>query len=834
MNIFNIFNSKKRGQSLVEYAIILGMVIVTSFTAASELYDAARHNFYYGLLPTNNQNIELPLGPNGEKGWFNEDYLGVPKIECSANEIVPPTIEYDDEGREIKVYEVEQDQEIYCTDVSENSVRNNWGAKYKNTVIGSNEDKKLELSVWDEFGIKHTTYVILRPLSRTVNGQVEKPIAVITTQPASDYKTFLENDVINVSGTSSTPLAGGIIDAYEWEIVDVGYEDNKRTTRTYTLYTGVSNTLISPSPSYKNIAFTVIGDEQYNLDERQEFNQSHSTAGFLGSSPTGTRYVRLRVHSTAGSKSEWSDWTQEAIKTGESKKPRAVISTYSGVNQNYIDTYDDNVVSLRTAESIFMTYVYSINPNTENDKININLENGHSAYVNRGIISYKWFISKLNNETGEFENEQALGEKVSISMNDTNYTKHIEDNPDSSTHVYGFTFKDVGAYCVRLAVQNDEGNWSMEGECTPDYTVPDSPNNRSVKYFIVRKGNIAPTVTIESSPPMVDGQIKGTISTDFIFKPNVVHPEMFDGDDWQMWYEPSDYTFGGYEWKVTDEDDNELSSGSGTVLEDIVVDRFGASGTYKVQIRVKDLTGLESTWITFPISVIFPTNYGAPKVEYYDAEELPVIPSGQGTLVNIASDDVTKEINMGFSFLAYGIEFSHVEFSSNGLLTFTQGKRWNGGSWGNSERISTGTNSCGAQPMNNSNTPQYSLAAYWTDLWPFYGNYASTYVKYFIDNDRVIIEYKNHSHYNIKSTSSVISFTIVIYSSGYIDVYYPDVDFSMGDSSYYGWGKGSGTGQLQSTTIGLKGSHSQISQLSHSPNTKVIQNGQVMRFTPIE
>ena len=72
------------------------------------------------------------------------------------------------------------------------------------------------------------------------------------------------------------------------------------------MYSGVSSTLISPSPSYRNIAFTVVGDEQYNLEERQEFNQSHTTAGFLGASPTATRYVRLRVHSTAGSKSEWS------------------------------------------------------------------------------------------------------------------------------------------------------------------------------------------------------------------------------------------------------------------------------------------------------------------------------------------------------------------------------------------------------------------------------------------------------------------------------------------------------------------------------------------------
>ena len=828
--MFNFLKNKK-GQSLVEYAIIIGMVIVTSFTAISELYDAAKHNFYYGLLPTNSQNVYLPDGPNGEKGWLNSDMVGVPQIECVADTGEPVQIPTaTGEIEDITVYLADKDQEIYCVDTSLNSVRNSWGSQYKNVKIGDDGEKELTLSIWDEYGIKHDTKVIIKPLARANAEKNEIPIAVITTQPPVENRTFFETDSISVFGTSSSPIPGGSIDAYEWEFVDIGYEDNKKVTKTYRFHEdriSSSNGLIKYNPDYKYFNFLVTSEEMADINERYENNITELSNMQIGAAPSGTRYLRLRVHSTGCSNTDkcWSDWTQKAIKTGETARPYAVISVYSALDMQEQAEYKQPVVNVRTAESLYLTYVNSVNPETKNDKIDIDLENGKTATTNKGLISYKWFISKFNQTTNKFENEQALGEKNNISSMNTHFTTHI-NNPDD--HIYGFTFNETGQYCVRLAVRNEDGLWSFDGVCDASMTTPDAPNNHSVKYFIVKRGNIPPQLTLTSSPPMVEGKITGTISTDFVFTPNIIHPELSE-EDYHIWYQPTDYQFGEYYWELTDPEGNVLNYDQGSHFGDIVVNRLNVSGTYYIKVKISDKTGDWSNTITFPIYVIFPTNYGPPTIEYYQPADQPRIPSGQGTAISLASDDTSKEVDMGFSFLAYGIEFSHVEFSSNGLLTFTKGKRrQDNGTWGATENISDGTTEYTASAMSSNSTPDYSLAAYWTDLYPSIAS-----VEYYIDTDRVIIEYKNHSHFKSKGSSTIISFTVVIYSSGYIDVYYEDVDFN-GESYAIGYGKGVSGDSFRQLTVGLKGTDSQTSQYTRNSTTKTIDNYQVIRYTPIE
>jgi hypothetical protein len=291
----------------------MGVVIVTSFAAISELYDAAKHNFYYGLLPTNSQNIYLDDGPSGEKGWLNSSMVGVPKIECIADTGEPiQTTTTTGDIEEITVYLADKDQEIYCVDTSLNSIRNSWGSQYKNIKVGEDSEKELTLSIWDEYGIKHDTKVVIKPLARANAEKNEIPIAVITTQPSLENRTFFETDLLTVFGTSSSPIPGGSLDAYEWEMVDIGYENNKKVTKTYRFHENrinSSNQLIKTNPDYKFFNLQVMSEELANLNDRYNNNTNELSNMQIGADPSGTRYLRLRVHSTGCSNSDkcWSD-----------------------------------------------------------------------------------------------------------------------------------------------------------------------------------------------------------------------------------------------------------------------------------------------------------------------------------------------------------------------------------------------------------------------------------------------------------------------------------------------------------------------------------------------
>lgn len=830
--MFKLFNflKKKKGQSLVEYSIIVTLVIIASFAGTSKLYDAARHNFYYTVLPTNTSNIDLPKGPNGENGWYNDDNIGKAKIECSANTITTPTPIFDDNGDEVLVYETDQDQEIFCTDVSINGSRNSWGSKYKTIKLNGNGEQKVELTVWDDYGIKHSTYVIIKPKGRSIASRADVPIAIITTQPETLNMTFLDTDIVNVFGTNSTPLQGYSIEQYQWQIVDVGTIKGKRVSETYDL-----------EKSLSSLDVRISDGEGFGIQERKESNIKTDSTIYFGASPTATRYIRLRVKSGG----KWSDWTQKAIKTSGAEKPIARISTYSGVDMGRSASEEERSklnqsnVSVRTGEVLFLTYVNSENPDTKDEpKLSISLENKEYVtnktdfQVDRGLIAYKWDLFKYNEDKNKFESCNELAESESISMKETQYTDHVENEENK---IYGLSFKEPGKYCVTLRVRNSDGNWSEENECSTDFSVPDSPNESSVKYFSVKFGNLPPSVTLTSSPPMVDGQIKGTIATEFIFTPKVVHPET-GKKNYKDLYEPSDYQFGEYEWILYDKNDKEKANSKGSDFGDIKVGPLITSGTYYIKIRVSDKSGAWSEFQTFPITIIFPKNYGQPVLEDYEEKDLPKIPAGKGTLVNLDTDDVFEEIDMGFEFLAYGIKFSKIAFSSNGLLTFTYGCESDDGiNWGPLKQISKGSTTYNAKHLsvstqtNDRAAPDYSLAAYWTDLYPYQSK--GTEVRYYVENDRVIIEYKKHSHFKIKNFSNNISFTIVIYSSGYIDVYYPDVDFDN-NNNQFGFGRGIPNDSYQAVTLGIKGKSNQVSEFSYSPTEKVINNGQVLRYKP--
>ena len=357
--------------------------------------------------------------------------------------------------------------------------------------------------------------------------------------------------------------------------------------------------------------------------------------------------------------------------------------------------------------------------------------------------------------------------------------------------------------------------------------------------------NLAPKLTLTSSPLPVDGEIKGTIATEYVFTPTITHPEKAD-PNYVEHYMPSDYTFGYFTWIVRKPDGSIFDEGEArNPDEPIKLEKLGISGNFTIEIKVCDASGKWSDLIVYNIKVIFATNYDAtitkstftvgsqPKIPYDTSSNCNALKAAGGGCVQISGDDTyyssgrsgtieNKFVDMGFNFLAYGISFRYIDFSTNGLLTFAAGyDESSDPSHSNLTHYST----CVSTFSNSAITsvPKYTLSAYWDDL--YFGNSANR-LQYWADeaNQRIIIEYKNLGHYSGSHGGTSFNMTIVISAAGYIDIYY----ISPTHTGYSGGNNGG------SATIGIKGpDNNKTSSYSYNLSNAVTA-GTKLTFTPIE
>ena len=221
---------KKIGQSFTEYAIILGLLGIVVGYGTTQLYEASRHNFYYGVLSTNQQDIKLPEGPDGVHGNYDTNLLGKAELICEISNV-------EDSNAETIVYYVEPGQEVYCYDNSINALRNNWSKKYVEFSLAKNETKELSLTIWDSYGISYTDKAIIKTIqsnSIDFSDTMSKPIANIVLNPQEAQ--YGNGSIINVSSAGSLGLNRDkeSISAYQWRIVDVYLAEDGITKLTKT------------------------------------------------------------------------------------------------------------------------------------------------------------------------------------------------------------------------------------------------------------------------------------------------------------------------------------------------------------------------------------------------------------------------------------------------------------------------------------------------------------------------------------------------------------------------------------------------------------------------
>lgn len=925
---------KKMGQSFVEYAIILGMLGIIVGTCSYQLYKSSKHNFYYGLLPTNQQNIDLPKGPDGQNGWFNDAYSGQVALVC---EIENKIERVDDEGFVYYEYIVEAGQEVYCYDNSVNAVRNSWSKKYQEFSLSYNETKTLPLTIWDEYGVKYSTYAVITTNPREIETVAEKPIAKIMLNPEDDR--YAEGDMINASASASQGYKGQPITDYEWKISDIymgkkNPDDEKEVRLVQDDELGVNTA---------NVTVKVVYEP--NIESR-----ARGTLTEVSVYPKGTRYIRLRVKSGG----IWSDWTQKTLYVAENSRPIAVITSNVASpagqptklniiannkfkvfnNKSYDPDFVElnGMIDLETSDEYLDNNKYVVNTNASTwtqAEANCRADGGHLATISSGdeqslilnliqetgMYDY-WYIGGVKDTTdetwgwltgetfswtrwayarpdgGPSSNEKYIAmyrngqdQIVAGAWEDVTGTEQVgyvceyegaistsipngittfqwrlykeingvytldDPTPGSLVGEYalneqivddqGFiNLSDVGQYFLALRVQDEEGIWSA----WPDPNDVTNYETTSYKYISVKMENLPPSLSLVSSPLPVDGEIKGTIATEYRFTPTIVHPE--DADPLkEEHYMPTDYQDGYFTWIVRRPDGTIFDSGEVyDTSNDIELEKLGISGTFTIELKVCDASGAWSDTIIYTIKVIFATNYETTvKTDTFTMAELPQIPSwtcaelanNNGGCVRIVGDDISYSqtysgnlIDLNFNFLAYGISFRYVDFSTNALVKFAKGyDETNDPGHTNLISYSTLDGRYSNTAVSDSYHPEYTLSAYWDDLYfgspsGFTQEQKDQRLKYWVDNEnqRLLIEYRNIGRYSSCYNCTDFNATVVISAAGYIDVYY------LGEAS---WATGS------SATIGIKGPSSKYTQYANGASNTVPKYTK-LTFTPSE
>jgi len=130
--------------------------------------------------------------------------------------------------------------------------------------------------------------------------------------------------------------------------------------------------------------------------------------------------------------------------------------------------------------------------------------------------------------------------------------------------------------------------------------------------------------------------------------------------------------------------------------------------------------------------------------------------TGSGSSVSLGDDAYSVDLNLGFTFNFYGVDYTSVKICSNGFLSFT----------------STATSYTNGN-IPDTATPNDIIALFWDDLNPS----SSGNIYYYADaaNDRFIVSYIGVPHFG---TTSYNTGQVIIYSSGKIVYQYQEVGAS--------------------------------------------------------
>ncbi len=220
---------------------------------------------------------------------------------------------------------------------------------------------------------------------------------------------------------------------------------------------------------------------------------------------------------------------------------------------------------------------------------------------------------------------------------------------------------------------------------------------------------------------------------------------------------------------------------------------------YRDGVMIADLPGTNTSYVdnTVPINGWY--TYG---VSYYNtsgegpvvnADPIPVGPpqfeavpyswveiSGIGTNTGITGDDqIAGPFNIGFNFPFYDQSYhSTLWVCSNGFLAF--------------DSTALGYTNTG---IPNSAEPNNLIAAYWDDLNPSAGG--AIYYYYDVANNRFIVEYFMIPIYGM--TGSSLTFEVILYPSGDIDIMYSTMTATALNSCTVGIENSAGTTGIQVT-----------------------------------
>ncbi len=126
--------------------------------------------------------------------------------------------------------------------------------------------------------------------------------------------------------------------------------------------------------------------------------------------------------------------------------------------------------------------------------------------------------------------------------------------------------------------------------------------------------------------------------------------------------------------------------------------------------------------------------------------------SSTGTIIS-EGDDTSEEFSLPFTFNFYGQDYSSVNVSSNGFLSFT----------------STSTEWTNAS-LPNSTEPNALIAPFWDDLKPYGDAWGNIYYENF--TNYTVIQWENVSHYASSSPINNESFQVILYNNGNIKYQY--------------------------------------------------------------
>ncbi len=157
---------------------------------------------------------------------------------------------------------------------------------------------------------------------------------------------------------------------------------------------------------------------------------------------------------------------------------------------------------------------------------------------------------------------------------------------------------------------------------------------------------------------------------------------------------------------------------------------------------------------------------------------------------NAKDEGYSGPYNLGFNFKYYGQNYSQVYISSNGHLMFT---------------APTGNTMTNAQ-IPSSATPNGIICPFWDDL----DGSSQGNVYYKQDGNKFIVQFTNWQKY---SSTSSLTFQIVLYQSGKIEFYYNTM-----------------TGTLTSATVGIE-NHTGTVGLQVVYNAAYVKNNHAIRFS---